>query len=82
MKLQLEFDESALTRIEDLKRETGLTTYKSLFDNALAILSWATQQRMKGRTVVSLDRRNQEFKELEMAALEHAARFAGQKSVA
>ncbi len=82
MIIQIEFDKSALKRIEDLKRETGLTTYKGLFDNALAILSWATQQKMSGRTVVSLDLRNHEFKELEMAALEHAARFAAEKSVA
>lgn len=74
MRIQVEFDDEAMRQVEDLKQLTGLKTYKDLFNNSIAILWWAANQRRNGRAIASVDEQQHEFKELQMPALEYAAR--------
>jgi len=76
MRIQLDFDPQGLKMIEELKTQTGLKTHKDLFNNALTILNWAIHQRMAGRTVASLDEQNENYRELQMPVLTHAASLA------
>lgn len=73
MRIQVEFDDAAIQTIEKLKQQTGLATYKELFNNALALFSWGANERVKGRLVVSFDEKRGEYRELHMPSLEHAA---------
>ncbi len=79
MRIQVEFDESGIETIDRLKGKTGLATYKDLFNNALALFSWAINERLKGRIIVSLNEDSREYKELHMPSLEHAAETAPAK---
>jgi hypothetical protein len=72
MRLQIDLDEAGVRTLNDLKRRTGLKTHKDLFNNALALLDWATRQVVEGRVVASVDPRNESYRELEMPALHHA----------
>jgi hypothetical protein len=73
MRIQVEVDDEAVDQIEELKRLTGLKTYKDLFNNSIAILWWAANQRRNGRAIASIDEQKHEFKELQMPVLEYAA---------
>ncbi len=76
MRIQLDFDADGAQLVETLKKRTGLSTHKELFNNALALLDWATQKVMRGLVVGSMDERNKSYAELQMPALRHAARQA------
>ncbi len=73
VRIQVEFDKCGLAQIEELKEKTGISTYKELFNNALTILAWAVEQRESGRMVASIDEEQNQFRELQMPTLEHAA---------
>lgn len=73
MRIQVDFDEQGVRTVDDIKEKTGLTTYKDVFNNALALFTWALKERSKGRLIVSLDEENRDYKELHMPALERAA---------
>ena len=80
MRLQLDIDKVGEELLERLKRATGTKTHKELFNNALTLLDWAIKQRTLGRTIASVDEQNREFRELQMPALEHAARYSTEQT--
>lgn len=82
MRIQVEFDENGMRMIEDLKKKTGISTYKDLFNNALALLSWSVEQRENARTIASVDESTKEYRELQMPSLEYAARNREKESAA
>ena len=73
MRIQFDLDAEGLQLLEDLKAVTGLKTYKDLFNNAITLLDWAINQRRAGRTIASMDKGNENYKELQMPAIERAA---------
>ena len=73
MRIQFDLDAEGLQLLEDLKAVTGLKTYKDLFNNAITLLDWAIAQRRAGRTIASMDKGNENYKELQMPAIERAA---------
>ena len=76
MRIQIEIDEIGIRVLEEIKKKTGLSTYKDIFSNAVTLLEWAAKQRAEGRAVASLDERSKNYRELQMPALEEAARRA------
>jgi hypothetical protein len=82
MRIQVYFDDHGLELIEDLKKRTGITTYKDLFNNALALLSWAVDQKEGGRSVASIDQNGMPHRELQMPVLEYAALRANKRNAA
>jgi hypothetical protein len=76
MRVQLDLDQPGVGLLEELKEKTGGKTYKEVFNNAITLLDWAVRQRQEGRVVASLDETNMNYKELQMPALEVAARQA------
>ena len=73
MRIQLDLDEKGVKLLDRLKITTGSRTHKELFNNAITLLDWAISQRQSGRIVASLDESNQNYKELQMPALEYSA---------
>jgi len=82
VRIQVEFDENGASMIESLKNKTGVSTYKDLFNNALALLNWAVQQRESGRAIFSADEAKKEYREMQMPALEYAAQNRRRESAA
>jgi hypothetical protein len=74
MRIQLDLDESGVRMLDRLKEATGSRTHKELFNNAITLLEWAVNQRQHGRIVASLDESDENYRELQMPALENAAR--------
>jgi hypothetical protein len=76
MRIQLDLDDAGVEVVEGLKEATGSKTHKELFNNAITLLDWAVKQRQDGRIIASLDESNENYRELQMPALENAARQA------
>jgi len=73
MRIQLDVDEKGVQLLDWLKGQTNSKTQKELFNNAMTLLTWAVKQRSQGRIIASLDEQNENYKELQMPALEYAA---------
>jgi hypothetical protein len=71
MRIQLDLDKPGVHLVESLKERTGSKTHKELFNNALTLLQWAVRQRSEGRIVASMDEREENYRELQMPALEY-----------
>jgi hypothetical protein len=80
LRVQLELDERRKDQLCSLERLTGLKTHTDLYDVALTLLDWSVQQRCEGRIIASLDEKNMTYKELQMPALEYAAKGARKQS--
>lgn len=76
MRIQVDFDEVGSQLVRRLMEQTGITTYKELFSNSLAVFSWAVTQVIKGNKIASINENTHEFRELEMPALQYAAERA------
>jgi len=76
MRIQIEVDENGSQILDSIKRATGVTTYKDIFNNAVTLFEWAIKQRVEGRVIASLDERTKRYKEMTMPALEDAVRRA------
>jgi hypothetical protein len=73
MRIQFEITEDQSNKINTLMEETGSSTKKDLFNNALSVLQWAVKQVSNGRVVGSIDERTDSYRELNTPALDHAA---------
>jgi hypothetical protein len=62
--------------LQELKKSTGLSQWQDLFSEAITLLSWAVRQRQEGRIVASMNEKEENYRELQMAALERAASSA------
>ncbi len=71
VRIQLDMPEEQVKELEDLMKETNITTRKDLFNNALTLFQWAAKVKRAGRIVASLDEETGSAKELVMPALEN-----------
>ena len=69
-RIQLDLRDESMPGIRELMRLTGSETYKDLFNNAVTLLRWGVRQRQEGRIITSIDEVKDEYRELEMPALE------------
>ncbi len=73
MRIQIELDEQGVAIVNKVRDMTGLSTYKELFNNAITLLDWAARQAYKGLAIAAADEEKQQYRELEMPALQYAA---------
>src|SRR6266480_1223125 len=76
LRIQLDLDKAGKEQLDHLEGITGLKRHTDFFNAAMTLLDWAVQQRRAGRIIASLDESSMNCKELQMPALEHAARCA------
>ncbi|MBA7496879.1 hypothetical protein ES702_07488 [subsurface metagenome] len=74
IRIQFELNEQGAQELEKLMEATDVATRKDLFNNALTLLEWAIKEKRKGRTIASLDEKEQKYKEIEMPILSRAAK--------
>jgi hypothetical protein len=48
MQIQIEIDEAGVRLLNEIKEKAGLNDYRAVFDNGIALLSWAVRQRADG----------------------------------
>jgi len=68
-RFNLELAPEAKGVVNHLMKETGLRTQAAVFENALALLSWAVREASRGRIIASLDEATKQYAELHMPAL-------------
>ena len=73
VRIQLDLPEEQVKELDELMRETNITTRKDLFNNALTLFQWAVKAKRAGRMIASIDEEKGTSKELVMPALENVA---------
>ena len=76
MRIQLELPEAQVQELKTLMAEAGLDTYKDLFNNALSAFEWIMNEAKSGRSITSVDDKNQSYRVLVMPALQQVAKNA------
>jgi len=71
VRIQLDFQSDYVKELDELMKETKITTRKDLFNNALTLFQWAAKAKRAGRIVASLDDETGTARELVMPALEN-----------
>lgn len=79
MRIQIVVDDTYKGMLDELKQVTGLTQWQDLFSDAITMYNWGVQQRLQGRIVTSMDETEENYRELQMPSLEHAAAFGKQQ---
>ncbi|HKS79919.1 MAG TPA: hypothetical protein VJR23_00305 [Candidatus Acidoferrales bacterium] len=82
MRIQIVVDDTYKGMLDELKLITGLTQWQDLFSDAITMFNWGVQQRLQGRIVTSMDEREENYRELQMASLERAAAYAKMRKAA
>ncbi len=82
MKFQMDLDSQGEKLVDELERRTGVKTHRELFNNALTLLDWATEQSMLGRNIASMDAEAKQSRELVMPVLKYAAALGGAERAA
>ena len=70
-RIQLDMLEEQVKELDELMKETNITTRKDLFNHALTLFQWAVKAKRAGRIVASLDEETGAAKEILMPALEN-----------
>jgi hypothetical protein len=76
MRIQLEMPETQVQDLKKLMAEAGLDTYKDVFNHALSAFEWMLNEAKSGRSIASVDDKNQSYRILVMPALQQMARNA------
>jgi hypothetical protein len=76
MRIQLEMPETQVQDLKKLMAEAGLDTYKDVFNHALSAFEWMLNEAKSGRSIASVDDKNQSYRILVMPALQQVARNA------
>ncbi len=55
MRLNFEFNDAQVESLNALKKKTGASSMKDLFNNALTILEWTVDETAQGKEIVATD---------------------------
>jgi len=69
VRFNLEFPDDYKEFVGELMNKTGLRTQKDVFENSLALFSWAVREIERGRVIGSLDEREKTYAQIHMPAL-------------
>jgi hypothetical protein len=67
--VQLEIQDEALERFEQLKKRMGKTDMKEVLNTALTVLNWVVDELHEGRTVGAIDKDGEGYHELILPGL-------------
>ena len=70
VRIQLDMPDERVKELDALMTETGVSTRKELFNNALTLFEWAIREKKLGNMIASVDESAKKMKELVMPTLE------------
>ena len=73
MNLKFEISEAEVEKLDELMKESGIDSYRDLFNTSLTLFQWAIQQTKEGKVVASVDETAQKYTEVQMDALIYVA---------
>jgi hypothetical protein len=68
-RFNLEFPDDYKEIVAELMTKTGLRTQKDVFENALALFSWAVRETARKRVIASLDEDEKTYAQIHMPPL-------------
>lgn len=71
MNLQFEISDQEIEKLDEMLKETGLDSYKDLFNNSLSLFYWAAEQVKNNKVIAAVDEGAQKYTEVQMPALAH-----------
>lgn len=81
-RVQLDLSQKEVERMNWIMGVCGLESRKDLFNNAITLLEWATEEVTEGRKIASFDDKTKERRILSMPALNAAAANRGKYAAA
>lgn len=72
-RLQVEIPKDQMNELERLQTLGGIRTKKDLLNTAFTLLQWAAREKIRGRSICSIDEINGTYKELGLPFLENIA---------
>lgn len=81
MRIQFELTDDKAKELDSFMSILGVTTKKDLFENALALLEWATKEinNDPDRVIGSIDEKKDTYKELQMSIFSNVRSHAKAK---
>lgn len=70
MEIRIELTQDARDHLNMLKQATEIYSDRQLLNAALTMLDWAVKQRLKGRTIASIDEDDQLVAKLRLPGLD------------
>ena len=70
MRVQIDVSERDVPLVEYLKKKTGSRSWAGLYREAMNVLAWAVDQKMKGREIYAYDPENKTYYGLSSPTLE------------
>lgn len=80
MNLKFEISEAEVEKLDELMKESGIDSYRDLFNTSLTLFQWAIQQTKEGKVVASVDETAQKYTEVQMDALIYVAEKQAEKT--
>lgn len=80
MNLKFEISEAEVEKLDELMKESGIDSYRDLFNTSLTLFQWAIQQTKEGKVVASVDETAQKYTEVQMDALIYVAEKQTEKN--
>jgi hypothetical protein len=74
VRFQLDLSPEQMDRIAELMGVCDLSSRKDLFNNAMSLFEWAVDEVRKGNIIASYNVEANQYVELRMPALSHAAK--------
>lgn len=72
-RFQFEVNDDRADEIRSLMSDAGIDSNRDLFNNALTLFEWAVEEVKSGKTIASIDEKNNLYRELQMPVLRAAA---------
>ena len=73
MNLQFEISDQEIEKLDEMLKETGLDSYKDLFNSSLSLFYWAAEQVKNNKVIAAVDEGAQKYTEVKTPALAHIA---------
>lgn len=69
MNLQFEISDQEIEKLDDMLKETGLDSYKDLFNTSLTLFYWAAEQVKQQKIIAAVEEGAQKYIQVNMPAL-------------
>ena len=80
IRVQLDVSPEELETIETMLKVCNIATRRDLFNNAMTLFKWAVDEVRKGNIITSYNVDANQYVELRMPTLSHAAKYKGAKT--
>lgn len=71
MNLEFQISDQEIEKLDDMLKETGLDSYKDLFNHSLTLFYWAADQVKNQKIIAAVEEGAQKYTQVNMSALSY-----------